>query len=103
MKNNKFEEFKRLKPFHFKGVNTEVGKKQKEYGTLPAFNVEGKNGFVVSCWKLSFLQRIYLLFVGKIWHTQFNFGKDLQPISKAIRNKYYLYDKKTMKVIGSLK
>ena len=103
MKKNKFEELKQLKPFPFKGVNIKVAKNQEEYGTLPVFNVGGKNGFVVSCWKLSFLQRIYLLFVGKIWHTQFNFGNPLQPISKTICNKYYLYDKKTMKIIGSLK
>ena len=103
MKNNKFEEFKKLKPVHFKGVNADVDKNQKEYISFPCFSVGGNNGFVISCWKLSFLQRIYLLFTGKMWHAQSNFGKELQPISKTLGNKYYLYDKETLKVVGSLK
>ncbi len=46
-----------MKPVNFKHANTEYAKDQPQYGTLPTLKIEGAEGHVVSCWKLSFKER----------------------------------------------
>lgn len=60
----------------FEGCNVEIAKNQKEYKTLQAFQDEQ---VTITCYRLSFLERIKLLFTGKLWLGQMNFGKPLQP------------------------
>lgn len=66
-----------MKPISFKEQNCIIGKNQKEYLPLPAW--KSKNGIVISCWQLSFLEKIKLLFTGKLWFTTLTFNKSLQP------------------------
>ncbi len=60
----------------FEGCNVEIAKNQKEYKTLQAFQDEQ---VTITCYRLSFLERIKLLFTGKLWLGQMNFGTPLQP------------------------
>lgn len=60
----------------FEGCNVEIAKNQKEYKTLQAFQ-DGR--VTVTCYRLSFRERIKLLFTGRLWLGQMNFGKPLQP------------------------
>lgn len=60
----------------FEGCNVEIAKNQKEYKTLHAFQDEK---VTITCYRLSFRERIKLLFTGKLWLGQMNFGKPLQP------------------------
>ena len=60
----------------FEGCNVEIAKNQKEYKTLQAFQDEQ---VTITCYRLSFRERIKLLFTGKLWLGQMNFGKPLQP------------------------
>ena len=66
-----------MKPIHFKEVNVEFAKDQPEYQSLPAF--KDKKGEVITCWNLSFRERIRILFKGVIWLSLLSFNKALTP------------------------
>lgn len=66
-----------MEPIHFKQVNVEIAKNQKEYKTLPAFVT--RDGVVISCWQMNFKERIKALFTGKVFLTLLTFNKPLQP------------------------
>ena len=66
-----------MKPIKFKEQNCTYGENQPKYLPLPAFRDE--NGIVVSCWQLSFKERIKALFGGKIWLSLWSFNKPLTP------------------------
>ncbi len=57
-----------MKPTNFKQQNTVYkapdGMTEEECGALPAFKYEAG---VISCWKLSFRERLKCLFTGKVW------------------------------------
>ncbi len=60
----------------FEGCNTVYGEGQPEYIPLHAQKVDN---VTVTCYKLSFKERIKILFTGRLWLGQMNFGKPLQP------------------------
>ena len=64
-----------MKPIKFKHQNTIYAEKQSEYQSLPSLKIEGPEGYVVSCWKMSFIERIKVLFTGKIWMSLMSFNK----------------------------
>ena len=54
------------KPIKFEeAASTWVG--SGDTGDLPVYNTAG--GAKMSCWKLSLRERLYTLFVGKVWLT----------------------------------
>jgi len=69
-----------MKPVTFKESNIEFAKNQNEYLTLPVFkNPTDTTGEVISCWQLSFRERLKILFTGVIWLRLLTFNKPLQP------------------------
>jgi len=68
-----------MKPIEFKEQNVIFAKDQPEYQPLPAFKSDSSTGEVVSCWQLSFKERLYVLFTGKIWLNLMSFNKPLTP------------------------
>lgn len=66
-----------MKPVTFKEQNTVYAKDQKEYQPLPVHRTEA--GIVISCWKLTFKERIRVMFTGVIWYSVFTFNTPLQP------------------------
>ena len=66
-----------MKPIDFKEKIVDFAKDQDKYQTLPAWKDE--EGQVISCWKLTLMERIKLLIQGKIWVRQYTFNKALQP------------------------
>lgn len=67
-----------MKPIKYGKDNTLFAKDQSQYGTLPARVARG--GEVVSCWKLSPLERIKVLFTGRIFLMVCTFRKPLPPV-----------------------
>ncbi len=55
----------------------------KECGSLP---VHQNEHHIISCWKLSFKERIRMLFTGKVW--LWVWGKKQQPISLGCENPF---------------
>jgi len=69
-----------MKPIEFKEQNVVFAKNQPEYQPLPAFKIDSKQGEVISCWHLSFFERLRVLLTGKIWVSLMSFNTPLTPI-----------------------
>lgn len=68
-----------MKPIKFKEQNCTFAENQPEYLPLPALKVGNKEGQVISCWKLSFMERLRLLITGRLWVCLMSFNKPLAP------------------------
>lgn len=66
-----------MKPIEFIGFNKTLAKDQPQYQPLPV--QWNKDGQVISCWKMTWKERIKVLFGGKIWLSQLTFNNPLQP------------------------
>lgn len=66
-----------MKPITFKEANCNLAEHQPEYQTLPVFRAQG--GEIVSCWKLTLIERLKVLFTGKFWFCVLTFNQPLQP------------------------
>ena len=73
-----------MKPIEFKQQNKVYAKDQKPYLPLPVYEDSEQGGRVFHCWKLTFWERIKILFTGKLWINVLNFGQPLQPIRPMI-------------------
>ena len=74
-----------MHPVEFPQQNKKIAEQQDEYLTLPAF-VDG--GRTVSCWKVSFIERVIILVTGKLWLSQLNFSHPLQPQLVSARSPF---------------
>lgn len=54
-------------------------KDQPEYRPLPAYQFHDSEGRIVCCWRLSWRERIKVLFSGVLWHEILTFNQSLQP------------------------
>lgn len=68
-----------MKPIEFKEQNVVFAKDQPGYEPLPAFKNDSPDGEVISCWQLSFKERMRVLFTGVIWLDLISFNKPLTP------------------------
>lgn len=68
-----------MTPKNFPEVNVTFAKDQPEYQPLPAFRNNSPQGEVVTCWNLSFRERIRVLFKGEIWVSLLTFNNPLTP------------------------
>jgi hypothetical protein len=69
-----------MTPKKFPEANVTFATDQPEYIPLPAFVNESHEGEVISCWSLSFKERLRILFKGEVWISQMTFNKPLTPI-----------------------
>jgi len=67
-----------MKIFKFKESNIIFAENQPEYLPLPAYKT--RDGMVISCWGLSFFERLRFIFAGKIWLSVLTFNHPLQPL-----------------------
>ena len=70
-----------MKPIKFKDYNSEFAKDQKQYNALPALKIEGPEGHVITCWKLTFKERVRVLLLGVVWLDLLTFNKSFETIS----------------------
>ena len=68
-----------MKPIKFKEQNCTYAENQHEYLPLPVFKNDSLEGEVISCWKLSLIERLRILFTGKLWVMLMTFNKPLTP------------------------
>ena len=68
-----------MKPKQFPEANVTYAKDQPEYQPLPAFKNDSPQGEVISCWQLSFRERMRVLVKGEIWISLMSFNKPLIP------------------------
>lgn len=65
-------------PVAFPGVNATYAKDQPEYIPLPVF--KRHDGLVLSCWRMSWRERLRVLLTGRVWVGALTFHKPLQPL-----------------------
>lgn len=65
-----------MKPIEFPEQTVVWAKDQPPYLPLPAYSNERET---ISCWQLTWLERLVVLFTGRVWLRLCNFGKPLQP------------------------
>lgn len=68
-----------MKPINFKEVNVIYGKGQPGVEELPAL-VNYADGIAISCFKLTWWERLQVLLTGRLWHCLYTFGQPLQPM-----------------------
>lgn len=68
-----------MKPIKFKECNVNFAENQDEYNTLPAYKDNSPQGEVITCWKLTFRERLRILIKGEIWLSLLSFNKPLTP------------------------
>lgn len=68
-----------MTPKKFPEANITFAKDQPEYQPLPAFRNESPQGEVITCWNLSFKERMRVLVKGEIWLSLLSFNKPLTP------------------------
>ena len=73
-----------MKPVEFKEQNRTFAKDQEPYLPLPAYQHLDDWKCVSSCWGMNFIQRIKVLFTGKVWVSIPTFGKPLTPVKLSI-------------------
>lgn len=74
-----------MKPIKFKEQNTVIAKNQSEYEPLPAFHNKSERGELISCWKLSFGERVRILFTGRLWVSLWSFNRPINPMLFSTR------------------
>lgn len=63
----------------FPEVTTVIAKDQPQYNPLPAHRFQDAEGRIACCWKLTWPERLKLLWRGVIWHQILTFNQPLQP------------------------
>ena len=76
-----------MKPTEFKHQNIVFAKDQPEYQPLPALRLDTPQGEVISCWKLSFKERLQVLVFGRVWVSLMMFNKPLTPSFLSVKRK----------------
>lgn len=76
-----------MKPIEFKHQNVIFAKDQPEYLPLPALRIDSPQGEVISCWQMSFKERMKVLLTGKVWLSLASFNKPLTPSYMSINRK----------------
>ena len=71
-----------MTPIKFVGFNCIYAEDQPEYIPLPVFREN--DGCVTSCWKLTFKERVRVLFGGCVFLSQLTFNEPLQPVKLFI-------------------
>ena len=80
-------------PKKFPESKVTFAKDQPEYLPLPAFKNDSPKGEVITCWNLTFKERLRVLFKGEIWLNLMSFNQPLTP-SFLTTDKYDLFEYK---------
>ena len=84
IKLSRYSKGNEMKPTSFPQQNIVFAKDQPQYRQLPAYR--SRVGEVTTCWKLTWWDRIYLLFTGRMWLRQLTFNHPLQPQLPSVKN-----------------
>ena len=80
-----------MKIIKFKECNVTYAENQPEYLDLPGLRMP--DGELITCWKLSFIERFKVLFMGNLWLSILTFNKPLQPLKMTVDKPFYVAHK----------
>ena len=85
-----------MKAIKFKESNVVFAENQEDYKSLPAmYDSTTVEGIVVTCYQLSFIERLRALFRGRIWLALMTFNNPLQPQFLTTKKSEILTTKKS--------
>lgn len=73
-----------MTPIKFKEQTAIATKDQPEYNPLPVHIDKDEYGSVTACWKMSFRERIKVLFTGRVWVSLACFGNPITPSKVSV-------------------
>jgi hypothetical protein len=76
-----------MRPIPFKHQNIVFAKDQPQYLPLPALRLDTPEGHVITCWRMSFPERVKVMFTGVVWMNMLSFNKPLTPSLLSVRRK----------------
>ena len=74
-----------MEPIEFTEQTMVWAKDQPQYRPLPAYTDHEQT---ISCWRLTWRERIALLWRGRLWLRQLNFGSALQPQLPSVESPF---------------
>lgn len=77
-----------MKPIKFPEQNAIYAENQPEYIPLPVHRTE--EGEVISCWQMTWRERLTVLLTGKIWWSVLTFNHPLQPQCPRVSSPFNL-------------
>ena len=93
-----------MKPVKFKHQNVIFAKDQPEYHPLPALKLNTPEGEVISCWQMSFKERMKVLLTGKVWLSLMSFNKPLTPSYMSVnRDEVFSIPENPFNIIAKIK
>jgi len=75
-----------MKPVKFPECTHVLAKDQKEYLPLPVHRQ--RDGLVVSCWRLTWWERVKLLATGRLWLMTLTYNAPLQPLAPQVNSPF---------------
>jgi hypothetical protein len=75
-----------MNPIEFPEQNCVYAKDQSEYLPLPVHKTP--DGEVLSCWALTWRERIKILLTGRMWWSVLTFNRPLQPQLPSVDNPF---------------
>lgn len=86
-----------MHPVEFEEQNVVFAKDQPEYLPLPA--LQAADGRVISCWGLTWRERLRVLLGGRLWLETLTFHSPLQPQRPAVQKPFRLNDKGELEIV----
>ena len=77
-----------MKPIKFSECNCTFAENQPPYLPLPVWKSE--DGKVISCWALSWRERVKVLWTGRVWWRMLTFNQPLQPQRPMVDNPFHV-------------
>lgn len=74
-----------MTPVEFPEQTIVWAKNQPPYRPLPAYTDREQT---ISCWQLTWRERLRVLFTGRLWLRQMNFGAPLQPQAPSVESPF---------------
>ena len=74
-----------MTPIEFPEQTIVWAKNQPPYLPLPAYTDTRET---ISCWRLTWRERLRVLWTGQLWLRQMNFGQALQPQAPCIESPF---------------
>jgi hypothetical protein len=74
-----------VEPIEFQEQTVVWAKNQPPYLPLPAYTDERET---ISCWRLTWRERLRVFLRGRLWLRQMNFGQPLQPQAPSIESPF---------------
>lgn len=71
-----------MKLIDFPEAHIVIAENQPDYLPMPAYIYDDQ--VITCCWKLTFRERLSLLFSGELWHNIWATGNSLQPQRLAV-------------------